>query len=372
MTTTIACVVGARPNFVKIGPVLRGVRAVLPEVQPLLVHTGQHYDREMSDLFFKELNLPHPDVCLKVGSGTHGEQTARILERFEAWLLDAEPRPSATIVVGDVNSTVACALASAKLDVPVVHVEAGLRSFDRQMPEEINRVVTDALAGLLLVSEPSGVENLQREGHDQERIRLVGNVMIDVLRENLDAARALGQPERSGLSPGEYVAVTLHRPGNVDDPETLRRFCDVLIRISKRLPVVFPVHPRTRSRLESADLWKDLDAERDLHLSAPLGYHEFLGLWSQARLVITDSGGLQEETTALGIPCLTTRTRTDRPITVSQGTSTLVGRDTALLETLVDDVLSGHYKAGACPELWDGRAGHRIAEELAKFIRHAN
>jgi len=326
----------------------------------------------MSDLFFTELNLPPPDVLLKVGSGTHGQQTARILQGFEAWLLEADPRPTATIVVGDVNSTVACALAAAKLNIPIIHVEAGLRSFDRRMPEEINRVVTDTLSSLLLASEPAGVENLRREGLASDRIRLVGNVMIDVLFANLDRARRLGYPEKLGLTPGEYCIVTLHRPSNVDAPSALHRLSDTLQRLSSKIPIVFPVHPRTRARLHEAGLWNELDHAPGITLSEPLGYLEFLCLSSQAKIVITDSGGLQEETTALNIPCLTMRDRTDRPITVHEGTSTLVGHDIELLERLFNDVLHDRYKQGQCLALWDGQSGQRIAHEIGEFLKHVN
>ncbi|MBX7167434.1 MAG: UDP-N-acetylglucosamine 2-epimerase (non-hydrolyzing) [Pirellulales bacterium] len=367
MTDSIACVVGARPNFVKIGPVLAGLRAVMPEMRPVLVHTGQHYDKQMSDLFFTELGLPQPDVSLKVGSGTHGQQTARILERYEAWLTEVQPRPWATLVVGDVNSTIACALASSKLGIPVIHVEAGLRSFDRRMPEEINRVVTDVLSDLLLASEPAGVENLRREGRPETAIRLVGNVMIDVLLAQVEAARRLGEPQRLGLTPRQYGLVTLHRPSNVDDPAHLGRLCGALARIAKELPIAFPVHPRTRARIEAAGLLSDLLASQGLVLTEPLGYREFLSLSSQAALVVTDSGGLQEETTALGIPCLTMRDTTDRPVTVTEGTSTLLGHDVDRLEILVKQVIAGTYKQGRCPELWDGKAGPRIAQSIAEF-----
>lgn len=372
MTARLACVVGARPNFVKLGPVLRGIQEQLPEVQRSLIHTGQHYDREMSDLFFTELNLPQPDVHLKVGSGTHGQQTARILQGFEAWLLQADPRPTATVVMGDVNSTIACTLAAAKLNIPVIHVEAGLRSFDRRMPEEINRVVTDTLSSLLLASEPSGVENLRNEGISADRIRLVGNVMIDVLHDNLAKAGSLEYPEKLGLTSGDYGIVTIHRPSNVDNPQVLQRLCEMLQRLAAQLPIVFPVHPRTRKRLCAAGLWEEFNDSPGLTLSEPLGYLEFLSLSSQAKVVITDSGGLQEETTALQIPCLTMRTKTDRPITVTEGTSTLVGGDLKLLEQLFHDVLNDRYKQGTCPALWDGKAGHRVAQEIGEFLSHVN
>ncbi len=368
MTRTIACVVGARPNFVKMGPILNGLRRVAPDLKAVLIHTGQHYDAVMSDLFFEQLGLPHPDVHLEVGSGTQGQQTAKILTRYEEWLLQVDPRPSATLVVGDVNSTLACGLASVKLGIPLIHVEAGLRSFDRTMPEEINRLATDAIADLLLVSEPDGLENLKREGHTDASMRVVGNVMIDVLRAELPIARDLKQPEKMGVKPGQYALWTMHRPSNVDDLAVLEPIVAALIRIAAKLPVVFPVHPRTKGRLESAGLWAKLSAAPGVVLGPPLGYLEFLSMSSQAKLIVTDSGGLQEESTVLGIPCLTLRENTERPITVSQGSSTLVGHDVPLLESLTADVLAGRYKQSTPPELWDGRAGERIATEVAKFL----
>jgi UDP-N-acetylglucosamine 2-epimerase (non-hydrolysing) len=350
------------------GPILAALGRVAPDLRAVLIHTGQHYDEVMSDLFFKQLGLPNPDVHLEVGSGTQGQQTARILSRFEEWLLQVEPKPLATLVVGDVNSTLACGLASVKLGVPLIHVEAGLRSMDRTMPEEINRVVTDAIAELLLVSEPSGLDNLRHEGRPDSAMFLVGNVMIDVLKAELPIARDLKQPEKMGLTPGGYVLWTMHRPSNVDDPQILGEIVTSLVRIASRLPVVFPVHPRTRGRLEAAGLWAKLAAAPGVVLSQPLGYLEFLSLSSQAQLIVTDSGGLQEESTVLGIPCLTLRENTERPITVSEGSSTLVGRDVKLLEKLVDDVLAGRYKRGHAPDHWDGKAGQRIAEVVARFL----
>lgn len=366
--TTIACIVGARPNLVKMGPVLAGIRAASSRIVPALVHTGQHYDEAMSDVFFRQLGLPPPASHLEVGSGTQGEQSARILSRYEAWLLAATPRPAATLVVGDVNSTMACALASVKLGIPVIHVEAGLRSFDRAMPEEINRIVTDSVSELLLVSEPSGIENLRREGHPDSELRLVGNVMIDVLEAELAQARKLEQPAKLGCASRGYALWTMHRPSNVDDPEHLGRLVEALVRIAAQLPVVFPVHPRTRTRLESLGVWAELSSAPGVKLVAPLGYLEFLGLSSEARVIITDSGGLQEESTVLGIPCLTLRENTERPITVSEGTSTLVGRDTQLLERLVDQVLGGAYKQGGRPVMWDGHAGERVGREVVGFL----
>ncbi|EMI16075.1 UDP-N-acetylglucosamine 2-epimerase [Rhodopirellula maiorica SM1] len=364
----VACVVGARPNFVKMGPILRGIAATSPNLQTRLIHTGQHYDDAMSDSFFRQLGLPKPDVYLSVGSGRQGEQTAKILDSYERWLLECEQPPAATLVVGDVNSTVGCALASVKLGIPVIHVEAGLRSFDRTMPEEINRVVTDAISELLLVSEPSGRENLLKEGKSNESIRLCGNVMIDVLRSQLDAATALDPLSKMGLTKNQYVVWTMHRPSNVDDPELLHQLCESMIQIAERLPVVFPVHPRTRNRLEAIGLWQTLESSPSILATAPLSYHELLGLTSNAKIIITDSGGLQEEATALEIPCLTLRENTERPITVDEGTSVLVGHDVGLLVTLVDDVIENRFKQGKCPQLWDGSAGRRVGSEVAAFL----
>jgi UDP-N-acetylglucosamine 2-epimerase (non-hydrolysing) len=366
--TMIACIVGARPNLVKMGPVLAGIRAAAPQIDAALIHTGQHYDEAMSDVFFRQLGLPTPTEHLEVGSGAQGEQTAKILARYESWLVSTKSRPAATLVVGDVNSTMACALASVKLGIPAIHVEAGLRSFDRAMPEEINRIVTDSISELLLVSEPSGMENLRREGHPESHMTLVGNVMIDVLESELAQARTLDQPPKHGVVAGGYALWTMHRPSNVDDPAALSSLTAALLRIAARIPVVFPVHPRTRARLEAAGVWATLAGAPNVRLSMPLGYLEFLALSSQARVIVTDSGGLQEESTVLGIPCLTLRENTERPITVSEGTSTLVGRDTALLEQLVDQVLAGGYKQGQRPALWDGHAGERIGREVASFL----
>lgn len=362
-----ACVVGARPNFMKMAPLLRAMKAH-ENVRPVLIHTGQHYDQNLSDVFFDELEMPRPDVSLEVGSGKHGVQTARILERFEEVLEKGTPdghRFDRVIVVGDVNSTMAATLAAVKLQIPVAHVEAGLRSFDRTMPEEINRLVTDALADILLVSEPAGVENLRREGQAPERIHLVGNVMIDTLLRLLPKARARDTLKQLNLEPGQYGVLTLHRPSNVDDPKTLGRLLNVLVDVSWELPLVFPLHPRTKQRLQQSGLAARLDAAPGIRQLPPAGYLDFLALTSQAKVIITDSGGLQEESTALGIPCLTTRANTERPITVDEGTSTLVGNDPQKLSECLQAVLSGTYKQGRCPSLWDGRAAERIVDVLA-------
>ena len=365
------CVVGARPNFMKMAPLLRALEAH-KDAHATLVHTGQHYDSQLSDVFFQELGMKKPEIHLEVGSGKHGAQTARILEKMEEVLERgaADGRPyDRLVVVGDVNSTMAATLAAAKLGIPVAHVEAGLRSFDRTMPEEINRIVTDSLSDLLLVSEPAGVENLKKEGHDDRHVRLVGNIMIDTLKSQLEAAKQLDVLQRLGLEAGKYGVVTLHRPSNVDQPETLGALIDVLIDISRDMKLVFPVHPRTKGRLEKFGLLAKMAAAPGIVEQPPLGYMEFLALTSQARVIVTDSGGLQEESTALGIPCLTMRENTERPITVDVGTSTLIGSDAELLRQCLGQVLDGTYKTGRCPELWDGRAAERIAGELVEGTR---
>jgi UDP-N-acetylglucosamine 2-epimerase (non-hydrolysing) len=364
----LACVVGARPNFMKMAALLRAL-AAYPQTRPMLIHTGQHYDENLSTIFFEQLGMRSPDVHLEVGSGSHGSQTARVLERFEEVLQrgpGAGQRFDYVVVVGDVNSTMAASLAAAKLGIPVAHIESGLRSFDRTMPEEINRIVTDSIADRLFVSEPAGVENLRREGHPESRIHLVGNVMIDTLLRLLPQARACDTLARYGLEPGGFGVVTLHRPANVDRPESLSPLLDVLIEMSDRLPFVFPVHPRTRHRMEQFGLAERFGKARRIVQLPPLGYLEFLALTSQARVTVTDSGGLQEESTAVGIPCLTVRPNTERPITVSEGTSTLVGNDPAQLRAGLNAVLTGTYKTGCCPALWDGRAAERIAAILAQ------
>jgi UDP-N-acetylglucosamine 2-epimerase (non-hydrolysing) len=360
----IVVVAGARPNFMKVAPVLRALKAKAPSIDRELVHTGQHYDEGMSEVFFRELGIPAPDVHLAVGSGSHGAQTARVLESFEKHLLGGKDKPRGVVVVGDVNSTLACTLAASKLGVPVAHVEAGLRSFDRTMPEEVNRLVTDALADLLLTSEPSGQSNLAREGVDPTRIRFVGNVMIDTLVHELEAARAHQQPSKLGVEAGAFALVTLHRPSNVDDRARLEALIDLLARTAQRLPVLFPMHPRTRGRIDEFGLRARVESTHGLKILAPLGYRENLSLMAAARLVVTDSGGIQEETTYLGVPCLTLRPNTERPVTVDQGTNTLVGDDLERAFTLVEDVLADRYKKGNPIAGWDGHAAERVADVL--------
>jgi UDP-N-acetylglucosamine 2-epimerase (non-hydrolysing) len=359
-------VVGARPNFMKVAPILRALVPQSTAFQPRVVHTGQHYDHGLSGVFLEHLRLAEIAAQLGVGSGPHGQQTARILEAFEAYLLARSAPPCGVVVVGDVNSTFAAALAAVKLGIPVAHVEAGLRSGDRTMPEEINRILTDAIAEILLVSEPSGLGNLRREGVPDDRVFLVGNVMIDTLVAELPAARALGMPARVLDSAKPYALVTVHRPTNVDDPEQLRAVLEFLADVGQRVPVVFPMHPRTRSRLVQHGLLERFGRVPGLYLSDPLGYHEHLGLMTEAALVLTDSGGVQEETTFLGIPCLTLRPNTERPITVTEGTNTLVGPDFGLALKLVESVLAGSYKTGRSISGWDGHAAERIVDVLGR------
>jgi UDP-N-acetylglucosamine 2-epimerase (non-hydrolysing) len=345
-------VVGARPNFMKAAPVLHAL-GKRRAVKQTLVHTGQHYDANMSDVFFSQLEIPAPDVNLGVGSGSHAQQTAEIMSRFEPIVL--EQKPDVLLVYGDVNSTVAAALVCAKLGVRVGHVEAGLRSFDWSMPEEINRVVTDRLADLLFTPSEDGDVNLNQEGVPAEKIFRVGNVMIDSLVRLLPAAQ---QCRRNGF-PERYALVTLHRPSNVDDSETLKSVLESLLEINEDLDVVFPVHPRTRQRIAEFGLKVE-----KLHLSEPLPYIEFLALQSRAAVVITDSGGIQEETTYLGVPCLTLRNNTERPVTVTLGTNVIVGQERDKLSSELSKIVAGRAKRGTIPPLWDGHAGERIADVL--------
>jgi UDP-N-acetylglucosamine 2-epimerase (non-hydrolysing) len=358
----LVLVAGARPNFMKLAPLLhelarRGVSATL-------VHTGQHYGREMSDVFFEQLRMPSPDVHLEIGSGSHGVQTGKILVAFEEYLAARPAPPRGIVVVGDVNSTMACTLVAVKRGIPVAHVEAGLRSFDRTMPEEINRIVTDAISDLLLVSEPAGLDNLEREGVARERVRYCGNVMIDSLVDQLPAARTLDMPSRIGLRRGEYAVATLHRPSNVDEPARLRELLAFLQRVGTELPVVFPVHPRTEKMLAELGLRHALEGDVRTRLIQPLGYREFLSLLDGARLVVTDSGGIQEESTYLGVPCVTLRANTERPVTVTRGTNTLVGEDLGRAWSVCASILRGSVKRGEPIDGWDGRAACRVIDAI--------
>lgn len=368
----VICVVGARPNFMKMAPILRAFGENVPPVPAILVHTGQHYDADLNDRIFQDLGLPKPHFNLGVGSGSHTVQTAEVMRRFEPLLEQQNPR--CVVVVGDVNSTLACTLVAVKQNVRVAHVEAGLRSFDRSMPEEINRVLTDQVADRLYTTERSAHENLAREGIGAERVCFVGNVMIDSLMAHRSAAPPAGETiSRAGLDPrllgsGPYGVVTLHRPSNVDEPVVLSKLLDSLVEVSRRLPLVFAMHPRTRGNVERFGLLERLAREAVVVLP-PQGYLQMLGLMSGAALVLSDSGGLQEETTALGIPCLTLRENTERPITVSEGTNTLVGRDRDAILHGVDDILAGGGKRGRVPEFWDGRAAGRIATDMAAWLQ---
>ncbi|WP_151446689.1 non-hydrolyzing UDP-N-acetylglucosamine 2-epimerase [Lacisediminimonas profundi] len=367
----IMCVVGARPNFMKIAPVIAALATQAPALRVTLLHTGQHYDQAMSRQYFEALGIPRPDIDLEVGPGSHAMQTAEIMRRFEPALERLAPR--ALLVVGDVNSTLACALVAAKKQVPVIHVEAGLRSFDRSMPEEINRVLTDQISTLLFTTESDARDNLLREGIPAGAIHHVGNVMIDTLRASLGRAVSFEQSvspvdrDRFKLRAGNYAVLTLHRPSNVDDPAVLATLADVISQVSRALPVLFPVHPRTAAMLEKFGLLPRVRAGR-VALLAPAGYLEMLGLMKDARLVLTDSGGIQEETTALGVPCLTLREATERPVTVIEGTNTVVGRDPARILAAVDDVLLHGGKTGRIPAYWDGKASIRIADVLRDWI----
>ncbi len=358
----VLAVAGARPNFMKIAPLMREMRA-RPDFDPFLVHTGQHYDAAMSENFFRDLGIPEPDVNLGVGSGTHAEQTGHVLIKIEAILKQEEP--SVVLVVGDVNSTLAATLAAVKLDIPVAHVEAGLRSGDRKMPEEINRIMTDAVSTWLFTTEPAGDQNLLREGVDSSRIHFVGNVMIDTLLTNLERARKRDTLSRLGLAKGEYALLTLHRPSNVDDPTHLSRLFDALEEIHQSVPILFPVHPRTETAIQQLLGGRKLQ----LQITEPLGYLDFLQLMADAKLVLTDSGGIQEETTALGVRCFTIRDSTERPITVDEGTNTMVGSNPAIILEEVNKALEGKGKAGGIPRYWDGGAAARIADVLVNDLR---
>lgn len=365
MQTKIVNIVGARPNLVKIAPL---VHEMLQhgEISPILVHTGQHYDEKLSDVFFRQMGIPEPDFNLGVGSGSQAWQTAEILRRVEPILI--ELKPNIVLVVGDVNSTVAASLAAAKLGIRIAHVEAGLRSFDRSMPEEINRVVTDALADYLFVTEDDAVRNLLSEGRPKESIYLVGNVMIDALKQFLPIAQKSQIGEELGLKSGDswrpYAAVTLHRPANVDSPSTLRELLRAVEAVADELAVIFPVHPRTELRLQEAGYRGSFG----VRLVPPVGYLDFLCLLSNAKLALTDSGGIQEETTVLGIPCLTLRENTERPVTVTEGTNRIVGQDSRRIVSAAKDILRGKIKLGQIPRLWDGLASKRIVDILLREV----
>jgi len=356
----ILSVVGARPNFMKIAPIARELARYPGAFSNTIVHTGQHYDAKLSAVFFDELEIPFADINLNVGSGSHAQQTAAVMSAFEP--LVVERRPDLVLVVGDVNSTLACSLVAAKCHVPVAHVEAGLRSRDRHMPEEINRVLTDQISSVLFTTERTAADNLRAEGIPIERIHFVGNVMIDTLLRHRDRARSLQSYRRYGVCAGEYALLTLHRPSNVDDPEVFGRLVRAISRIASDRVVLFPVHPRTRPTVERSAGVAELVGSGRLRLLKPLGYLEFLGLMEASRVVLTDSGGVQEETTILGVPCLTLRTTTERPVTVTHGTNQVVGTDPIAIGEGYRRALE--MRPGMVPELWDGEAAKRVVEVL--------
>jgi UDP-N-acetylglucosamine 2-epimerase (non-hydrolysing) len=360
--TDLLVVVGARPNFMKAASILPAARAA--GMTTTLLHTGQHYDADLSRVFFEELELDQPDVSLGVGSGSHAAQTARVMLEFERELKRIQPR--VVVVVGDVNSTVACALVAIKEHYPVAHVEAGLRCYDPWMPEEINRRVTDHLSTHLFTTSPDADENLAREGIPSDRVHFVGNTMIDTLLRFRDAAGDRHAPARFGVEGQPYAVLTLHRPKNVDEPDQLERVLGAALELSRRYPVVFPVHPRTRQRLEGTQLVRRLDAQPSFIQTEPLGYLDFVGLIEASQVVLTDSGGIQEETTVLGIPCLTLRESTERPVTVTHGTNTVVGTDAGLIVEEALKAFAGGGSSTRIPELWDGQAGKRIVDVLAR------
>ena len=371
-------IAGARPNFMKLASIADAVRdynlqqAFTEQINHIIVHTGQHYDQKMSDSFFSELGIPEPNINLEVGSGSHAIQTAEIMKRFEKVLL--EEQPEVLLVVGDVNSTIACSLVASKIEYSeecsmtrpvIVHVEAGLRSFDRSMPEEVNRVLTDALSDMLFITEQSGLDNLAKEGVEDGKIHLVGNVMIDTLRHHLKTAGDSKIRQQFSFS-GPYVLATIHRPSNVDNAEVLRSLMDCFVEISMKQPIIFPLHPRTESNLKKFGMFGMVEDASNIYLSPPLGYLDFLNLISRSTMVVTDSGGIQEETTYLKIPCVTLRKNTERPVTVSVGSNYLIGIDPDKILATVSQLLSGQGKKSKIPSLWDGMAGKRIVEKIVQ------
>ena len=364
-TKPIILVVGARPNFMKIAPIYAELQSRGQEL--ILLHTGQHYDDNMSKVFFDDLGMPKPDIYMGIGSGSHAYQTGTVMIEFEK--ICQEKDPSMVVVVGDVNSTVACTIVCAKMGIPCAHVEAGLRSFDRDMPEEINRILTDSVADLLLTPSPDGDEHLRAEGIAEERIIRVGNVMIDSLYSNLTRAESSSIQDDLGLE-NDYSILTLHRPSNVDDEGTFAGIISALEVIGKEIQIVFPMHPRTEKMAKQFSLYERIASIPRIKITGPIGYLDFVALMSKSKLVLTDSGGLQEETTALGIPCITLRENTERPITVTEGTNTIVGCDPELIKSTALDALTTGGKSGRIPEMWDGKTAHRIADVLINYIEN--
>ena len=365
MTGPVILVVGARPNFMKIAPIYNELKT--RGVSQILLHTGQHYDENMSKVFFDDLGMPQPDIYLGIGSGSHATQTAMVMVEFEK--VCKEHNPSMVIVVGDVNSTVACSMVCAKEWIPCAHVEAGLRSFDREMPEEINRLITDAIADYLLTPSADGDENLRNEGVSEERIKRVGNVMIDSLFNNLERSKNSTIHSDLNIEKGNYGVLTLHRPSNVDEKDAFIGIIGALEEIGSKIPLVFPLHPRTKNRAEQFGLTKRLESIPNIVLTGPAGYLDFIALMAESKLVLTDSGGLQEETTALGIPCLTLRENTERPITVTEGSNTIVGNNPQVIIDAAIEIIENGGKAGRIPELWDGKTAARIADIIENTIK---
>lgn len=372
-TIKVALVVGARPNFIKISPIIRAIknhnkrrRSNRPSIDYNLVHTGQHYDECMSDHFFDDLKIPLPHINLDVGSSSHSKQTAQIMMRFEEVIV--RDKPDLIVVVGDVNSTMAVSIVASKLMIPVAHVEAGLRSFDRSMPEEVNRVVTDALSDLLFITCTDAKENLLKEGKREEGIFFVGNVMIDSLKIFGPIINRSNILKEMGLKPNSYIILTLHRPSNVDQKDILKRLLDALLRISRKIPIIFPIHPRTERMLRDFRLQGKLEHQDGIILRPPMRYVDFMKLMSHSKLVFTDSGGIQEETTVYRVPCLTLRENTERPITVKEGTNILIGFDMKRLEEETDNVLQGKGKRGKIPKMWDGKASERIVNIISDYF----
>lgn len=361
----ILIIAGARPNFMKIAPIIHAMR-LSEKLEPILVHTGQHYDVLMSDTFFKELNIPQPDISLEVGSDTHARQVAKIMERFEP--VCDKYKPKAILVVGDVNSTMACSIVAAKKDIRIIHVEAGIRSRDRSMPEEINRMVTDSITDILMPPSRDAVENLLTEGHKPESIFLVGNIMIDTLLNSQEMIKKSGILDQFGLVAKKYVTLTLHRPSNVDNIENFRKILAALAVIQNEIPIVFPIHPRTRKMINEFGLGDYVASLSNLILTDPLGYFDFGRLISESGFVLTDSGGIQEETTVYGIPCITLRENTERPITILEGSNELAGCDTEKIILLADKILKGNWKESRIPELWDGNTASRIIKVLESVL----
>jgi UDP-N-acetylglucosamine 2-epimerase (non-hydrolysing) len=366
VTGEIILVVGARPNFMKIAPLYAELKR--RGVKQILLHTGQHYDKNMSKVFFEDLGMPEPDIYLGIGSGSHAEQTAKVMVEFEKVCI--EHQPSMVVVVGDVNSTIACSIVAAKLWIPSAHVEAGLRSFDRKMPEEINRILTDTICDLLLTPSLDGNKNLVKEGVEAHKIHFVGNIMIDSLMINLERARNCDVHARLNIEKGNYGVVTLHRPSNVDDKEAFERIITALEVLGEKIPLVLPLHPRTNKQADNFGLSGRLKSIPNIIITEPAGYLDFVALMASSKIVLTDSGGLQEETTALGIPCITLRENTERPITVIEGTNIIVGNDKDAIISTAMDILDNGGKSGSIPQLWDGNTASRISDVLLSYIEN--